>query len=143
MTQNCYDLYGDYFNKIDEQNELSNYTWYHDKNNADKIGINSDGSLLIHDNMIYKLKKFKIDTKQIKNINSKQLIFKLSNRQNTEDNQNNQNNNNLQKEIIFTDLIFSEKSNYVIFIYLENNKSVFSFSHIIFNGKKFMSTLNK
>ena len=105
---------------------VDNYKWYVDKNKIDKIGINNDGSELMHDSMLYKLKKFKKQNINIKNIRRTQLIYKL-------DNTNGYNTDNKKN---FTDLIFGEKSIYVIFEYIEKNK-IMDFSHIVFNGKMF------
>ena len=117
-------LYGDVF---DDSNEISNYKWYSDKTNLDKIGINPDGTILSHDDMIYKLTKFKI----INQSNEKFLIYKLSNQS-----------EKLNEKNYFTDLIFGEKSNYMIICYKSVN-NIMKFSHIIFNGKKFLDHENK
>lgn len=127
-TNICENIYGtSYTNNIDKINE-SNYVWYYDKNKLDKIGINPNGSRLLHDSMLYKLKKFKIINSVIQNLNTTQLVLKLDNKleENKEDNLNN----------YFTDMIFSEKSCYIIFKYVELNNKM-TFSHIVFNGKIF------
>lgn len=111
-----------------ESIDLSNYKWYNDKNHLDKIGINSDGTKLMHDSMLYVLKKFRMINKIINSVNTIQLIFKLDNKLDEL--------KPTTKQPYFTDLIFGEKSAYIIFKYVEINKKM-TFSHIVFNGKIF------
>lgn len=122
-TYNYSSVYGENY---DDNVELSNYTWYCDKNNVDNIGINKDGSQLIHDSMVFTLKKFRKIEKMVSNTNTIQLVYKLDNR----------NGDSGQTQPYFSDLVFSEKSNYLIFKYVETNGN-FKFTHIVFNGKIF------
>ena len=116
-------LCNQFYNEQNEQNEISNYQWYSDNSKLDQIGINSDCTILMHDNIIYNLVKFKM----VDNILTKQLIYKL----------NNKLNNKTNSKDFFTDLIFGEKSNYMIICYQKNSSGLMKFSHILFNGKKF------
>jgi len=125
-THDYANLYGESY---DDSIEIANYKWYNDNHKLDKIGINPDGTQLIHDSLLYTLKKFKKIEKKINNINTIQLIYKLDNKLNTINTQN-------TKDQYFTDLIFGEKSNYVTFVYFSGLGKM-TFSHIIFNGKMF------
>lgn len=123
---NCQHISNHDYDENYENIETSNYTWYYDKFNIDKIGINPDGNQLMHDSMLFTLKKFRSINKSINGINTTQLIMKLDVR-NGEGGQTNK---------YFTDNIFGEKSAYIIFKYVEINKKL-TFSHIVFNGKVF------
>ena len=125
-TNGCANLYGDTY---DDNTEMSNYKWYNDNKNLDKIGISPDGSQLTHDSMLYRLKKFKKIEKIINNVNTIQLTYKLDNKTEVVDTSS-------TKYQYFTDLIFSEQSNYITFKYIEFEGKMI-FSHIIFNGKMF------
>lgn len=125
-TNCCANLYGDTY---DDNTETSNYKWYNDTKKLDKIGISPDGSQLMHDSMLYTLKKFKKIEKVINNLNTIQLIYKLDNKTEVVD-------TSMTKYHYFTDLIFSEQSNYIVFKYVESEGKML-FSHIIFNGKMF------
>ncbi len=124
----CTDLYG---NDYDDEIELKKYTWYYDKSRLDKIGINHDGTKLMHDSMIYTLKKFRKIEKKIEGLDTMQLVYKLDDR----------NGNSGQYQQYFTDLIFNERSNYIVYKYVEHDGKL-TFTHIVFNGKQFNGVFN-
>ncbi len=100
-----------------------NYTWFYDKN--DKIGISTDGSKMIHDSIIFTLKKFRKITSEK---NQLQLIYELSGW--------NDPTSSVNKKY-FSDLTLHEKGNYLSFKYVEDSKGNMKFVYAIFNGRNF------
>lgn len=117
-------LYCSYHN---DDLESSNYVWYFDKNKVDKIGIASNATHLVHDQILFRLKKYKIIQENINGVDTIQLLYKLD---------NNPENNSNQPNPVFTDKLLNSRAVYIIFKYLKiDNKT--TFTHIIFNGKQF------
>ncbi len=120
----CYsDLFG---NEYDEKSDLLRYKWFYDKNKLDKVGINNDATLLIHDSMVYTMKRFRKIEQTIRGKKTIQLMYKLSNRLSKDTDSN----------AFSVNTILNERSNYITFKYVEY-KDEMIFTNLTYNGKPF------
>lgn len=112
-------------NDIDD---TSNFTWFYDERKYDKIGISSDGTQVMHDSIVFTLKKFKKVEEVMNGRNTIQLIYNLSGW--------NASDKSTDKSY-FSDLTLHEKGTYLDFKYVENSKGEMVFVYITFNGRVF------
>ena len=124
-------------NNICAEIENSNYKWFYDGKRLDKIGINPAGTMLMHDSMVFKLVQFRKISKKINNINTVQLLYKISNKYDNNAGSTFVKDKDAEtNRSFFTDVIFHEQSSQIAFKYVEHNGNM-KFSHIVFNGKTF------
>ncbi len=94
------------------------YTWFY-KNKQycnDKLGISSDGTFMMHDDMIHKLTKFKTLARKLDNTLYLYLIYKIDDQ---------------------TNWILQEYENILTFKYIGENIQNMKLNSIIFNGVEF------